>query len=75
MILKDLAKELNITEEVILSTLKALKLRTKGEAQELSPAVLMVVKSELENKGIIQKEPEKKPVKKVVKKPAVKKTK
>lgn len=72
MVVKDLAKELNLSEELILSTLKALKLRAKGEAQELSPAVTTVLKAELESKGLIPKqEPEKKPVKKAApKKPA-----
>ncbi|MBF0569479.1 MAG: translation initiation factor IF-2 [Candidatus Omnitrophica bacterium] len=75
MLLKDLAKQLNLTEEVISTTLKTLKLRSKGDAQELSPAVIMVLKGELEDRGLIAKpEPVKKPVKKpVVKKPAVKK--
>jgi len=72
MVVKDLAKELNLSEELIISTLKALKLRAKGEAQELSPAVTTVLKAELESKGLIPKqEPEKKPVKKAApKKPA-----
>ncbi|MBF0593702.1 MAG: translation initiation factor IF-2 [Candidatus Omnitrophica bacterium] len=70
MLVRDLAKQFNISEEIILSTLKAIKLRAKGDDQDLSPAVLMVLKGELESKGIIPKqEPEKKPVKK----PAVKK--
>ncbi|MBF0619652.1 MAG: translation initiation factor IF-2 [Candidatus Omnitrophica bacterium] len=71
MLVKDLAKELNITEEVILSTLKALKLRAKGDDQEISTGVVSVVKGELENKGLIVKQEEKKPV--AVKKPVVKK--
>jgi translation initiation factor IF-2 len=72
MVVKELAIELHLSEELILSTLKALKLRAKGEAQELSPAVIMVLKAELEGKGLIPKqEPEKKPVKKAApKKPA-----
>ena len=66
MLLKDLAKELNLAEDVLQSTLKSLKLRAKGEVQDLSPAVMSVLKSELEDKGLIAKkvEPEKKPAKK-----------
>jgi translation initiation factor IF-2 len=72
MLVRDLAKKHNITDEVILATLKGLKLRAKGEDQELSPAVLMVLKGELEEKGLIPKEvvPVRKPV---VRKPPVKK--
>ena len=72
MLVRDLAKQFNITEEIISSTLKAIKLRAKGEDQDLSPGVLMVLKGELESKGIIPKQaPEKVAVKKaVVKKPA-----
>ncbi|MBF0485237.1 MAG: translation initiation factor IF-2 [Candidatus Omnitrophica bacterium] len=73
MLARDLAKKYNISEEIILTTLKGLKLRAKGDDHELNPAVLMVLKGELEEKGIIPKEPE--PVKKAppVRKPAVKK--
>ncbi len=71
MLVRDLAKQYNITEEVVTSTLKAIKLRAKGEDQDLSPAVLMVLKGELESKGII---PKQEPEKKTVKKPVVKKT-
>lgn len=76
MLVRDLAKQFNITEEVISSTLKAIKLRAKGEDQELSPGVLMVLKGELETKGIIPKqEPEKKAVKSpVAKKPSISKS-
>src|SRR5512141_814691 len=75
MLVKDLAAKYNIAEDAILSTLKALKLRAKGADQELSPAVLMVLKGDLEEKGLIPKEPEPevKGVKKPVRKPAVKK--
>lgn len=71
MLVSELAKQYNISEEVITSTLKAIKLRAKGEGQDLSPAVLMVLKGELETRGII---PKQEPEKKAVKKPAVKKT-
>ncbi|MBF0386635.1 MAG: translation initiation factor IF-2 [Candidatus Omnitrophica bacterium] len=70
MLVRDLAKQYNITEELITATLKATKLRAKGEDQELSPGVLMVLKGELESKGLI---PKQEPDKKAVKKPAVKK--
>ncbi len=72
MLVSELAKQCNITEDVILTTLKAIKLRAKGEAQDLSPAVLMVLKGELEAKGLIlQQEVEKKPVKKAAVKKVV----
>lgn len=66
MLLKDLAKQLNLAEDVLQSTLKALKLRAKGEDQDLSPGVMAVLKSELEDKGLVAKtvEPVKKPARK-----------
>jgi translation initiation factor IF-2 len=70
MLVRELARQFNISEEAITSTLKAIKLRAKGEDLDLSPAVLMVLKGELESKGLI---PKQEPEKKVVKKPAVKK--
>jgi translation initiation factor IF-2 len=70
MVVKEFAQGYKLSEELILSTLKTLKLRAKGEAQELSPAVIMVLKAELEEKGLIPKEPEKKPVKKAAPKKA-----
>jgi len=70
MLVRDLAKQYGISEESITSTLKAIKLRAKGEDQDLSPAVLMVLKGELEIKGIIPKQESEK---KVVKRSVVKK--
>lgn len=69
MLLRDLAKKINITDDVLISTLKTMKLRVKGEDQELSPAVIALLKGELEDKGLLVKEAPKKPVRK----PAVKK--
>lgn len=72
MLVRDLASQYHIAEDVILATLKASKLRAKGEEQDLSPAVLAVLKGELESKGLIPKE-EAVPEKKVARKPAAKK--
>lgn len=58
MLVRELAAKHNISEALILTTLKALKLRAKGDAQELSPGVLAVLKGELEAKGLIPKEQE-----------------
>ncbi len=58
MLVRELAAKYNISEELILTTLKALKLRAKGDTQELSPGVLAVLKGELETKGLITKEQE-----------------
>jgi translation initiation factor IF-2 len=68
MLVKELAAKYNISEELILATLKELKLRAKGDAQELSPGVLAVLKGELQTKGAIPEEKEED----VVKKPAAK---
>ncbi len=68
MLVKELAVKYNISEELILATLKDLKLRAKGDAHELSPGVLAVLKGELQVKGVIPEEKEED----VVKKPAVK---
>ena len=68
MLVRELAAKFNISEELVLSTLKVLKLRAKGDAQELSPGVLAVLKGELETKGLISVEKEEA----LVKKPAVK---
>ncbi len=70
MIVRDLAKKLNISEELILSTLKGLKLRAKDADQDLSAGVIGVIKGELEEKGLIAKA---EPPKKVVRKAAPKK--
>ncbi len=69
MLVRELAVKYNISEDVILSALKDLKLRAKGDAHELSPAVLGLLKGELESKGLIpvikeEEEPVKKPAKK-----------
>jgi len=51
----DLAKELGLTEEIILTKLKSLKLKAKGGDQELNSVVISVLKTEL--KGMIGKFP------------------
>ncbi|NTV29442.1 MAG: translation initiation factor IF-2 [Candidatus Omnitrophica bacterium] len=71
MLVRDLAKKYNIAEDTILATLKTLKLRAKGDEHELSPAVILVLKGELEEKGLIPKEPEPKPARKPVAKKVV----
>ncbi|MEI8010982.1 MAG: hypothetical protein WCI27_00685, partial [Candidatus Omnitrophota bacterium] len=58
MLLRDLVKQYNISEDVLLSTLKALKLRAKGDTQELSPGVLALLKSDLQERGLIPVEKE-----------------
>jgi translation initiation factor IF-2 len=70
----DLAKELDTTPEVVLTALKSLKLKAKGDEQELSIVVASVVKSHLG--GILpKKEPTKATEKpKEDKKTVVKKT-
>ncbi|MFH0754143.1 MAG: translation initiation factor IF-2 [Candidatus Omnitrophota bacterium] len=74
MLVKELAAKFNIGEDVILATLKELHLRAKGDAQELSPGVLVVLKGELQAKGVIPEEKEEDVVKKpAAKKPATKK--
>lgn len=47
MQIAELAKQLNTSNEVILKTLKSLKLKAKDSQQELSSAVISVIKSEL----------------------------
>ncbi len=49
----DLAKELNTTSEVILSKLKAFKLKAKDSDQELNTAVISVLRRELDKEGKI----------------------
>ena len=46
MKVSELAKELKTTSEEILATLKSLKLKAKDSKQELSAAVISVLKSE-----------------------------
>ncbi|VAX35051.1 Translation initiation factor 2 [hydrothermal vent metagenome] len=46
-----LAEELNTTEKFILETLKSLKLKAKGESQELNVVVASVVKGHIVKKG------------------------
>ena len=42
----DLAKQLNTSSDVVLRTLKSLRLKAKDGKQELSTAVISVVRSE-----------------------------
>ena len=70
MLLRDLVKQYNISEDLLLSTLKALKLRAKGDDHELSPGVLALLKSDLEERGLIPVEKEVVPPKAVLKKKA-----
>ena len=61
MRITDLAKEFNTTDEVIIATLKSLKLKAKGSQQELNAAVVTVLRSELGKKDSLVK------IKKVIK--------
>ncbi len=70
MLLRDLVKQYNISEDLLLSTLKALKLRAKGDDHELSPGVLALLKSDLEERGLIPVEKEVVAPKAVLKKKA-----
>ncbi len=47
----ELAEEFNTTSEVILNTLRSLKLKAKGRDQELNVAVVSVLRSELKRKA------------------------
>ena len=47
MKVSELAKDLNITSDVVLKALRSLKLKAKDSAQVLSAAVVSVIKSEL----------------------------
>ncbi|MBF0385417.1 MAG: hypothetical protein HQL27_06050, partial [Candidatus Omnitrophica bacterium] len=47
MKVKELAVKLNISSELIITTLKSLKLKAKDDEQELSAGVVSVIKSEL----------------------------
>lgn len=53
MRISDLATELKITEEKILAKLKTLKLKAKGEAQELNAVVEIVLRDEFAKEGIV----------------------
>ena len=53
----DLAKELSIAPEYILNKLKALKLKAKGSDQELSAAVVTVLRGELRNAPKVSSKP------------------
>ncbi|NLE65488.1 MAG: translation initiation factor IF-2 [Elusimicrobia bacterium] len=72
MLLSDFAKKINIEEHVLQETLKTIKLKAKGPDQDLSPAVMAVLRGELEAKGLVTKEQE--PEKKAVKKAPAKKS-
>lgn len=60
MQISELAKQLGVTSDLILKTLKALKLKSKDSKQELSSAVVSVLKSELSKLKKNSKELEKK---------------
>ena len=47
MKVSDLAKDLNITSDAVLKALRSLKLKAKDSQQELSAAVVSVIKSEM----------------------------
>src|SRR5690349_8372875 len=53
MRVSDLALELKITEEQIVSKLKTLKLKAKGETQELNAVVELVLRDEFAKEGIV----------------------
>jgi translation initiation factor IF-2 len=53
MRISDFAKELNIKEEAVLAKLKTLKLKAKGEAQELNAVVEIVLRDEFAKQGIV----------------------
>ncbi|MCK5214761.1 MAG: translation initiation factor IF-2 [Candidatus Omnitrophica bacterium] len=57
MRVSELAKELNITSDVVLKKLKSLKLKAKDGKQELNKAVLIVLRGELvkELKNVLSK--------------------
>ncbi len=57
----ELAKALNTTNEIILKTLKSLRLKAKDSKQELSGAVISVLKSEFGKGKILPKKEEVKP--------------
>ncbi len=73
MLVRELAAKYNLGEDMLLAMLKELKLRSKGDAHELSPAVLALLKGELQSRGLIPEEKEEEPPKKpAAKKPAAK---
>ena len=49
MRVSELAKELNTNSDDVLTMLKSLKLKAKDSSQELSPAVISVLKSQFTN--------------------------
>lgn len=51
----DLAKELNLSNDIILTKLKALKLKAKGGEQELNAVVVSLLKNELKKEIADQK--------------------
>lgn len=53
MRVSDLATELKITEDKILAKLKTLKLKAKGDAQELNAVVEIVLRDEFAKEGIV----------------------
>lgn len=53
MRISDLATELKITEDKVLAKLKTLKLKAKGEAQELNAVVEIVLRDEFAKEGIV----------------------
>ena len=53
MRISDLAIELKIKEEKILAKLKTLKLKAKGETQELNAVVEIVLRDEFAKEGIV----------------------
>ncbi|MCA9409272.1 MAG: translation initiation factor IF-2 [Candidatus Omnitrophica bacterium] len=72
MKVSELASKLNTTSATILHTLKSLKLKAKDSKQELSAAVISVVKSEF-SKGKIKTIPEAESSKKATKSKGIKK--
>lgn len=76
MKVSDLAKNLEIPVDQILATLKSLKLKAKDKDQELSAAVVSVIKSELvKSKSSSKKSDESKPKKKTEEKKETKEAK
>ena len=50
MKVSELAKDLDITSDAVLKALRSLKLKAKDSQQDLSAAVVSVIKSELKTK-------------------------
>lgn len=53
MRVSDLATELKISEDTVLAKLKVLKLKAKGDAQELNAVVEIVLRDEFAKEGIV----------------------